>query len=130
MPAAGADHSGFNAARRRAWAAAAARHGTLPGIRIADKTPEQVTCIRLDASVVTAHWTTRNWPSRTSRALATTRCWPTATTPVLLAGVTYKKDSADLRETPAVPVARKLLRGCARLSYANPYVREWQVEGI
>ena len=29
---------------------------------------------------------------------------------VLLAGVTYKKDSADLRETPAVPVARKLLR--------------------
>jgi len=43
-----------NTARRRAWAAAAARHGALPGIRIADKTLEQVTCIRLDASVVTA----------------------------------------------------------------------------
>ena len=48
---------------------------------------------------------------------------------VLLAGVTYKKDSADLRETPAVPVARKLLRGGARLAYADPHVREWQVDG-
>jgi Transposase DDE domain group 1 len=44
-----------NAARRRAWAAAAARHGALPGIRVADKTLEGVTCIRLDASVVTCH---------------------------------------------------------------------------
>jgi UDP-N-acetyl-D-glucosamine dehydrogenase len=45
------------------------------------------------------------------------------------AGVTYKKDSADNKETAAVPVARKLLRGGARLSYADPYVREWQVDG-
>jgi hypothetical protein len=44
-----------NAARRRAWAAAAARHGALPGVRVADKTLAGVTCIRLDASVVTAH---------------------------------------------------------------------------
>jgi hypothetical protein len=44
-----------NAARRRAWAAAVARHGALPGIRVADKTLEGVTCIRLDASVVTCH---------------------------------------------------------------------------
>jgi hypothetical protein len=44
-----------SAARRHAWAAAAARHGTLPGVAIADKVLEQVTCIRLDASVVTAH---------------------------------------------------------------------------
>jgi hypothetical protein len=44
-----------NAARRRAWAAAAARHGALPGIRVADKTLGGVTCIRLDASVVTCH---------------------------------------------------------------------------
>ena len=27
---------------------------------------------------------------------------------VLLLGVTYKKDTADLRESPAVPVARRL----------------------
>jgi hypothetical protein len=44
-----------NTARRRAWAAAAARHGTLPGIRLADKALEGVTCIRLDATVTPAH---------------------------------------------------------------------------
>jgi hypothetical protein len=44
-----------NTARRRAWAAAAARHGALPGVRVADKTLDGVTCIRLDASVVTCH---------------------------------------------------------------------------
>jgi hypothetical protein len=43
------------AARRRAWAAAVARHGALPGIRVADKMLAGVTCIRLDASVVTCH---------------------------------------------------------------------------
>jgi hypothetical protein len=43
-----------NAARRKAWAAAAARHGALPGVRIADKVLEQVTCIRLDATVTPA----------------------------------------------------------------------------
>src|SRR5215472_14243535 len=36
-----------NAARRQAWAAAAARHGALPGVAIADKVLEGVTCIRL-----------------------------------------------------------------------------------
>jgi len=44
-----------NAARRAAWAGIAARHGQLPGIRIADKVLNGVTCIRLDASVVTCH---------------------------------------------------------------------------
>ena len=44
-----------NAARRQAWRAAVARHGALPGVPVADKTLAQVTCIRLDASVVTAH---------------------------------------------------------------------------
>jgi DDE family transposase len=43
------------AARRRAWAAAVTRHGALPGIRIADKTLEGVTCLRLDATVVACH---------------------------------------------------------------------------
>jgi len=43
------------AAWRRAWAAAAARHGAFPGIRVADKMLEGVTCIRLDASVVACH---------------------------------------------------------------------------
>ena len=44
-----------NAARRFAWAQVAARHGTLPGVRLADKTLEGVTCIRLDATVTFAH---------------------------------------------------------------------------
>ena len=44
-----------NAARRMAWAQIAARHGGLPGVRIADKVLQGVTCIRLDASVVTCH---------------------------------------------------------------------------
>ncbi len=44
-----------NAARRRAWAAIEARHGALPGIRVAGKVLDGVTCIRLDASVVTCH---------------------------------------------------------------------------
>ncbi len=44
-----------NAARRRAWAAIEARHGALPGVRVADKVLEGVTCLRLDATVVACH---------------------------------------------------------------------------
>ena len=44
-----------NGARRKAWAEIAARHGALPGVRVADKVLEGVTCLRLDASVVTCH---------------------------------------------------------------------------
>jgi hypothetical protein len=42
-------------ARCRAWAAAGARHGGLPGVRIADRVLEGVSCIRLDATVTPAH---------------------------------------------------------------------------
>ncbi|HEX3958578.1 MAG TPA: nucleotide sugar dehydrogenase, partial [Trebonia sp.] len=41
---------------------------------------------------------------------------------VLLLGVTYKKDIADQRESPARPIARKLLQRGAILSYHDPYV--------
>jgi DDE family transposase len=44
-----------NAARRVAWAQIEARHGALPGVAIADKVLEGVTCLRLDASVVACH---------------------------------------------------------------------------
>ena len=44
-----------NTARRCAWAQAVARHGALPGMRLADRTLEGVTCIRLDATVTFAH---------------------------------------------------------------------------
>ena len=37
-----------------AWAAIEARHGALPGVRIADKVLQGVTCIRLDATVTPA----------------------------------------------------------------------------
>ena len=43
------------AARRVAWAGIEARHGALPGVRVADKVLEGVTCLRLDASVVPCH---------------------------------------------------------------------------
>ncbi len=45
----------LNAARRAAGAGIEARHGALPGVRIADKVLEGVTCIRLDATVTPAH---------------------------------------------------------------------------
>ena len=44
-----------NGARRHAWAQVCARHGALPGVRLADRVLEGVTCIRLDATVTAAH---------------------------------------------------------------------------
>jgi hypothetical protein len=44
-----------NTARRHAWAQVVARHGALPGVRLADRTLDGVTCIRLDATVTFAH---------------------------------------------------------------------------
>jgi UDP-N-acetyl-D-mannosaminuronate dehydrogenase len=49
---------------------------------------------------------------------------------VLLLGVTYKKDIADQRESPARPIARKLLQRGAVLSYHDPFVESWQVDGL
>jgi len=48
---------------------------------------------------------------------------------VLLLGVTYKPDIADQRESPAVPLARILLAKGAELSYQDPYVASWSVDG-
>jgi len=48
---------------------------------------------------------------------------------ILICGVTYKKDVADQRESPADPVARGLLQLGANLSYLDPHVAEWQVNG-
>lgn len=65
-------------ARRQAWAGVVARHGALPGVRMADRVLEQVTA---------SGWTrrsprrtqTRSWRSRTSRASATILCCLTVT---------------------------------------------------
>jgi UDP-N-acetyl-D-glucosamine dehydrogenase len=48
---------------------------------------------------------------------------------VLLLGVTYKKDIADQRESPALPLARKLLTRGAVLFFHDPSVPAWQVDG-
>ena len=48
---------------------------------------------------------------------------------VLLLGVTYKRDIADQRESPARPIARKLRARGAAVSYHDPHVPGWQVDG-
>jgi UDP-N-acetyl-D-glucosamine dehydrogenase len=48
---------------------------------------------------------------------------------VLLLGVTYKRDIADQRESPARPIARKLRGRGAAVAYHDPYVPGWQVDG-
>jgi UDP-N-acetyl-D-glucosamine dehydrogenase len=48
---------------------------------------------------------------------------------VLLLGVTYKKDVADQRESPAAPIARKLRARGAQIAYHDPYVPSWQAAG-
>jgi UDP-N-acetyl-D-glucosamine dehydrogenase len=48
---------------------------------------------------------------------------------VLLLGVTYKQDIADQRESPAQPIARRLLARGAVLSYHDPHVPAWAIDG-
>jgi nucleotide sugar dehydrogenase len=49
---------------------------------------------------------------------------------VLLLGVTYKADIADQRESPARPVARRLTHLGADLTYHDPFVASWHVDGV
>lgn len=49
---------------------------------------------------------------------------------ILLVGVTYKADIADERETPVLPVARRLRALGADLSYFDPYVPAWHCDGV
>jgi UDP-N-acetyl-D-glucosamine dehydrogenase len=48
---------------------------------------------------------------------------------VLLLGVTYKKDVADQRESPARMIGRKIRSRGAELAYHDPYVAEWLLNG-
>jgi UDP-N-acetyl-D-glucosamine dehydrogenase len=48
---------------------------------------------------------------------------------VLLLGVTYKRDIADQRESPARPIARRLLGRGAVLAYHDPHVPDWAIDG-
>ncbi|MFG3012440.1 nucleotide sugar dehydrogenase [Streptomyces cinerochromogenes] len=48
---------------------------------------------------------------------------------VLLLGVTYKADIADQRETSARDVVKRLRARGAHVTYHDPYVPEWSVDG-
>lgn len=48
---------------------------------------------------------------------------------IVIVGVTYKPNVADSRETPARPIARALADMGADLSYWDPYVSQWLVDG-
>jgi UDP-N-acetyl-D-glucosamine dehydrogenase len=49
---------------------------------------------------------------------------------VLLLGVTYKADIADQRESPARPVARRLRKMGADLTFHDPHVEDWEIDGV
>jgi nucleotide sugar dehydrogenase len=48
---------------------------------------------------------------------------------VLVLGVTYKRDVADQRESPARVVARRLRSRGAVVAYHDPYVPGWAIDG-
>lgn len=48
---------------------------------------------------------------------------------VLLLGITYKPDIADQRESPAVPIAIRLEQLGGEVSYHDPLVSNWNLEG-
>jgi nucleotide sugar dehydrogenase len=48
---------------------------------------------------------------------------------LLLLGVTYKPNIADVRESPAAPLAKRLLAGGANVSFHDPHVKNWTVAG-
>src|SRR6185295_12928170 len=48
---------------------------------------------------------------------------------VLLLGVTYKPDIADIRESPAIPLAKILLQQGAELQFHDPLVKQFAVSG-
>jgi nucleotide sugar dehydrogenase len=48
---------------------------------------------------------------------------------VLLLGVTYKANISDRRESPADPLAKRLMEWGAEVSYQDPFVPEWTVKG-
>jgi UDP-N-acetyl-D-glucosamine dehydrogenase len=49
---------------------------------------------------------------------------------VLLLGVTYKPNIADARESPATPLAKRLLALGALVSYHDPHVKRWSIPGV
>lgn len=48
---------------------------------------------------------------------------------ILFLGVSYKKDTADIRESPALEIMRLLEREGAKITYTDPFVPELRVNG-
>ncbi len=48
---------------------------------------------------------------------------------ILVLGVTYKKDVADIRESPALDVISLILKKKAKLSYYDSYAKSFKLEG-
>ncbi|MFC5803205.1 UDP binding domain-containing protein [Streptomyces formicae] len=65
---------------------------------------------------------------RAARILARTGGELTGTR-VLVLGVTYKADISDQRESPADDVVRHLRQHGADVTYHDPYVSSWAVDG-
>jgi UDP-N-acetyl-D-glucosamine dehydrogenase len=66
---------------------------------------------------------TRIWQALNDRRIAVNGA------KVLLLGVTYKANISDRRESPADPLARRLLEWGADVVYHDPYVSEWEIRG-
>ena len=49
---------------------------------------------------------------------------------ILLLGVTYKADIGDVRESPAEDIAKALIELGARVSYIDPLVDSWAIDGV
>ncbi|MDO8732911.1 MAG: nucleotide sugar dehydrogenase [Actinomycetota bacterium] len=49
---------------------------------------------------------------------------------VLLLGITYKANIADLRESPSIAVLQELRRQGALVTFHDPYVEEWIVDEV
>jgi nucleotide sugar dehydrogenase len=48
---------------------------------------------------------------------------------VLLLGITYKADVSDRRQSPADPLAKRLLEWGADITYHDPFLPEWEIRG-
>ena len=64
------------------------------------------------------------------RELLNDRSRPVKGSRVLLLGVTYKANVSDCRESPADPLAKRLLAWGADVAYHDPYVPAWRPHGV
>ena len=48
---------------------------------------------------------------------------------ILILGVTYKRDVSDYRESPALEIIEMLMKWGAKVSYADPFVPEFELHG-